>query len=87
MPKLRGPRILGILSANDGKLNPNGTRKGQRMDILLGCVGWWFRRSENSYEQEKTEREHLRHEKRAPGWLGCIGDYTTQLYGDYDKPL
>ena len=21
------------------------------------------------------------------GWLGYIGDYTTQLYGDYNKPL
>ena len=26
-------------------------------------------------------------EKRAPGWLGYIGDYTTQLYRDYNKPL
>ena len=24
----------------------------------------------------------LRHEKN-PGWLGYIGDYTTQLYRDY----
>ena len=22
-----------------------------------------------------------------PGWLGYIGDYTTQLYGDYNKPI
>ena len=22
-----------------------------------------------------------------PGWLGYIGDYTTQLYRDYNKPL
>ena len=22
-----------------------------------------------------------------PGWLFDIGDYTTQLYGDYNKPL
>ena len=21
------------------------------------------------------------------GWLGYIGDYTTQLYRDYNKPL
>ena len=26
-------------------------------------------------------------EKRAPGCLGYIGDYTTQLYGDYSKPV
>ena len=22
-----------------------------------------------------------------PGWLFDIGDYTTQLYGDYNKPI
>ena len=26
------------------------------------------------------------HEKN-PGWLGYIGDYTTQLLRDYNKPL
>ena len=25
--------------------------------------------------------------KRAPGWLGFIRDYTTQLYRDFNKPL
>ena len=29
---------------------------------------------------------YLSHEKNR-GWLGYIGDYTTQLYRDYDKPL
>ena len=29
---------------------------------------------------------HISQEKN-PGWLGYIGDYTTQLYGDYNKPL
>ncbi len=29
---------------------------------------------------------HLSHEKN-PGWLGFIGDYTVQLYGDYNKLL
>ena len=24
---------------------------------------------------------------RAPGWLFDIGDYTTQLCGDYNKPV
>jgi len=23
----------------------------------------------------------------APGCLGCIGDYTTQSYGDFNKPI
>ena len=25
--------------------------------------------------------------EKIPGWLGYIGDYTTQLYRDYNKPL
>ena len=25
--------------------------------------------------------------RKKPGWLGYIGDYTTQLYWDYNKPL
>ena len=32
----------------------------------------------------KTNSSHLSHEK-SPGWLGYIGDYTTQLYRDYGK--
>ncbi len=32
------------------------------------------------------QEEHMSHEK-TPGWLGYIGDCTTQLYGDYNKPL
>ena len=30
--------------------------------------------------------KHLSNEKN-PGWLGYIGDSTTQLYGDFNKPL
>ena len=29
---------------------------------------------------------NMRNEKN-PGWLGYIGDYTTQLYRDYNKPF
>ena len=25
--------------------------------------------------------------EKNPGWLGDVGDYTTQLYRDYNKPL
>ena len=25
--------------------------------------------------------------EKNPGWLGFIGDYTAQLYRDYNKPL
>ena len=30
---------------------------------------------------------HVSNGKTAPGWLGYIWDYTTQLYRDYNKPL
>ena len=30
--------------------------------------------------------EHVSYEKN-PGWLFDIEDYTTQLYGDYNRPL
>ena len=29
---------------------------------------------------------NMSHEKK-PGWLGFIGDYTIQLYGDYNELL
>ena len=29
----------------------------------------------------------MRNEKRAPGCLGYIRDYATQVKRDYDKPL
>ena len=30
---------------------------------------------------------HEKREKRAPGCLGYIGDYTTQWYEDYITPI
>ena len=32
-------------------------------------------------------KQQLGNEKRAPGCLWYIGDYATQLYRDYNKPL
>ena len=34
-----------------------------------------------------AKQTFLSHEKRAPGWLGYIRDYTTQLYREFYKPL
>ena len=36
-------------------------------------------------EMEGAFVSKLSNEKRAPGCLGFIGDYTIQLYGDYKK--
>ena len=32
---------------------------------------------------EYGESETNMSSEKKPGWLGSIGDYTTQLYGDY----
>ena len=36
-------------------------------------------------EGQTTKKQHEHPEKRAPGWFGYIGHYTTQLYRDYNK--
>ena len=38
-------------------------------------------------EPSKAPRSNMCNEKRAPGCLGYIGDYTTQLYRNYNIPL
>ena len=48
-----------------------------KLDHLIECHP-----SENHFEQGT----HLSNEKNT-GWLGYIGDYTTQLYRYYNKPL
>ena len=36
-----------------------------------------------SFSENRREKSPNEQCKRAPGWLGYIGDYTAQLYGDY----
>ena len=36
--------------------------------------------------RSKYVKQNLSHEKY-PGWLGYIGDYTTQVFRDCKKPL
>ena len=42
--------------------------------LCIGCIGIIL------------PHVHVSNEKN-PGWLVYIGDYTTQLYGDCNKPL
>ena len=42
---------------------------------------WWEK------ERVKGPRNNMSNEKKAPGFLGYIGDYITHLYGDYKEPL
>ena len=41
---------------------------------------------QNSFPQLQVIKQYVSNEKKT-NCLGYIGDYTTQLYGDYDKPL
>ena len=34
----------------------------------------------------ETSFHNPQHNEKSPGCLGYIGDYTTQLYGDYNDP-
>ena len=43
----------------------------------------------SSFQQTSSvdlEKNQLSNEKH-PGWSGYIGDYTTQVYRDHNKPL
>ena len=48
----------------------------------------WGQRSAGwgTLRKDAEKFHHLSNEKNL-GWLGYIGDYTTQLYTDYNKPL
>ena len=51
--------------------------------FLLGLAGI---KPTKSKPQLEVRNQQLSNEKNL-GWLGYIGDYTTQLYRDYNKPL
>ena len=40
----------------------------------------------DAFKQCVSNSVQMSHEKNL-GWLGYTGDYTAQLYGDYNKPL
>lgn len=51
-------------------------------------TGVFFTSGKFQMEFEKTkmnQRKLIWAMKRNPGWLGFIGDDTTQFYGDYSK--
>ena len=50
-----------------------------------GFLNSEFKSGKFCVDQEWFE-SYLSNEKN-PGCLGYIGDYTTQLYGDYNKPF
>ena len=60
------------------------------MVVILGEGGWSpsIRSGDFKWCQEATCDAAARRaiEKTAPGCSGYIGDYTTQLFRDYDKP-
>ena len=41
----------------------------------------------NSVSSDECVLERNMSNEKNPGCFGYIGDYTAQLYGDYNKPL
>ncbi len=61
-----------------------GTKKTASNRVSNEHEGNFFvRRCFNPCFIKKKVWNDLSHEKRVPGWLGFIGDYTIQLYGDF----
>ena len=54
--------------------------------IFLQQKHWWKLTTLRTAAGEIQDLINMSNEKR-PGWLGYIGDYTTQVYRDYNKPL
>ena len=66
---------MGIFQQSLCLLNPEGFSKGSS--------GSWDFLFLGGNELETGTSEPWKN----PGWLGYIGDYTTQAYRDYNKPL
>ena len=81
-----GSLSLGLGAKQYFKPRPCGERwqigSRQRCAIEAMMLGGWI----DGWKNPKELIIHLSHEKN-PGWLGFIGDYTIQLYGDYNKLL
>ena len=76
-PLVKGLSISPLLEEFDFKLHKNWNHRPQ---------GWQFMGFFFSLKNVELVGKHMSHEKH-PGWLGFIGDYTIQLYGDYNKLL
>ncbi len=61
----------------------NGTEMVNESEVSL-IIKTFF---PNSTDEPGFQHPSWAMKKRATGCLGYIGDYTTQLYGDYNKPL
>ena len=46
-----------------------------------------FRRTPNGARVEDIHFQNQMSNEKKPGCLGFLGDYTTQLCGDYNNPL
>ena len=66
------------------------TRIGYGLESVQ-LIGRWGSEAIKRYIQDSPLMRHdetttTQHEKKT-GWLLGIGDYTTQVYGDYNKPM
>ena len=67
-------------------LVPQSVRLCMRSDWSIGLMQECRNYMHPVPPKMKSEINQLKNEKKS-GCLRYIGDYTTQLYGDYNKPL
>ena len=65
-----------------GGYNPFGAKNGRETETL-GVVDETIHDASMILVDANVDMSN----ETKPGWLGYIRDYTTQLYGDYNKPI
>ena len=68
-----------------GTQNAISSREG-KADVICYSASISACERPGSFTVNTWGTTQLSYEKNL-GWLGYTGDYTTQLYGDYNKPL
>ena len=95
----RGPQITRI-QRDKNKQQSYGNFRGRTSSQCIVWVGFFYHVGKKKTSQKPTSQNlnignpkrkglysnHPSNEKN-PGCLGYIGDYTTQLYRDFNKPL
>ena len=82
-------KALAVAALKDHEMGQHKTlaetiRKGAELDV---CTLNWMDVTNQDMTYFLVGNPYMSNEKRAPGWLFDIGDYTTQLYRDYNEPL
>ena len=63
------------------------SRPRLKRQIFTSSFSLHSNRDASRWPFSSSSHEHDMRSVENPGWLFDIGDYTTQLYGDYNKPI